>query len=95
MRAVNSLSLQCFDDRDGVAHGEKRSRARPVLETAWVEACTEDSCRARCLSLLGTWYVLLLDVSDISTHDLLLGSSFECDHPQIISNLRGAKEGKA
>ena len=37
---------------------------RTVLNTSWVEACTEDSCRARYLSSLGTWFVLHLDVSD-------------------------------
>ena len=58
MRAVNS-SLQCFDNRHGVANREERLRVRAVLDIAWVEACTEDSCRARCWSSLGTWFVLL------------------------------------
>ena len=40
---------------------------RTVLDIAWAEACTENSCRARCLSSLGTWFVLLLDVSDFNT----------------------------
>ena len=58
MRVVNSSSLQCFDNRHGVANGEESWRVRTVLDIAWVEACTEDSCRARCLSSLGTWLVL-------------------------------------
>ena len=76
MRVVNSLSLPCFDNRHGVANGKERSRVRTVLDTSWVETCTEDSCRARCSSSSGTWFVLLLDVSDFLTHDLLLGYFF-------------------
>ena len=61
MRVVKLSSLQCFDNRRGVANSE-RTRVSTVLDTAWVEACTEDSCRARRLSSSGTWSVLLLDV---------------------------------
>ena len=64
MRAVNSLSLQCFDYRHGVANAEERWRVRTVLDTAWGESCTEDACRARSLSSLGTWFVSLLEMSD-------------------------------